>query len=107
MSSNDAAYQLALQKNKSRLPVDRASRLAHIAEEMAHHKKRLLELPHSEQTKTVDRLIALRAEQTALCLEELHDSSPFLVETKTKTIIAAFYADCAKLMAATNNQTNG
>lgn len=107
MSSNDAAYRLALQKNKSRLPVDRASRLAHITEEMTHYKKRLLDLPPIEQTRVIDRLIALRAEQTALCLEELHESSPFLVENKTKTIIAAFYADCAKLMAATNNSTNG
>ncbi len=110
MSSNDAAHRLAVQKNKDRLGSQntserRATRLEHINEELIFWKKKLA--ANLADTKIVDTLIRLRAEQTTLHLEDLYESSAILAKQKTPGIIAAYYADCAKLLAATNRAQNG
>lgn len=113
MSSNDAAYRLAVQKNRDRLtqsPINSgqiSDRLEQITEEFTYWKKRLTHASPLERQTITEKLIALRAEQTTQIIQDLHESSPILAKQKTRSLIAAYYRDCARLMAATNYSSNG
>lgn len=115
MSSNDPAYQLALQKNQARLARTRQDfsgsndRLTHIQEELTHWKNKLANTADTTtKNQLVDRLLALRAEQASLLLTALHNSNTEVqTEQKTTAIITAYYADCARLLAAVNHQPHG
>lgn len=115
MSSNnpkitEAAARLQKQKHQDRLQskTDRsaASRLEQISEEMIYWKKRLA-TKSPDANKIIDKLISLRAEQATLLIQDLHESSVVLAKQKTAAIIAAYYADCAKLMSVTKSHHHG
>ena len=97
-SSEDIVRQLTLQKNQAkRNGAQSSNRLGQIDEEMAYWKNRA---KTQDQKIAVDKLLSLRAEQTILHIKNLHEESPVIAKHKTDSIIAAYYADCTRLLAA-------
>ncbi len=113
MSSSDAAYLLAKQRNKNLLSKQQGAltspvnRLEQVAEALQYWKQRFTSTTPLDQEKIIEKLIHLRAEQTILLIQEVQEQTPVLADQKTSRIMAAYYADCAKLLTLTPQNHNG